>query len=59
MQCFGNNFRISFLFLQLLFDHEAKIELLYPCHCVSLNAKVEMAKELKINEVGVGLEINV
>lgn len=33
------------------------IKYLYPCHCVSLEAKIEMAKELKINEVGVGLEI--
>lgn len=33
------------------------IELMYPCHCVSLNAKIGMGKELKINEVGVGLEI--
>lgn len=35
------------------------IKLLYPCHCVSLNAKIEMAKSLDINEVGVGLEINI
>ena len=33
------------------------IELLYPCHCVSLIAKVEMAKRLPIREVGVGLNI--
>ena len=38
---------------------ENNIELLYPCHCVSLSAKIEMAKKLKINEVGVGLEINI
>jgi len=37
---------------------ENNIPLLYPCHCVSLNAKVEMAKKLDIQEVGVGLEIN-
>ena len=36
---------------------ENNIELLYPCHCISLKAKIEIAKELKINEVGVGLEI--
>ena len=36
-----------------------KPELLYPCHCISLEAKIEMGKELKINEVGVGLEINI
>ena len=35
------------------------IKYLYPCHCVSLTAKVEMAKQLKINEVGVGLEIEI
>ena len=34
------------------------ISLLYPCHCVSLQAKIKMAKELNINEVGVGLEID-
>ena len=33
------------------------IKYLYPCHCVSLNAKVEMAKQLEIHEVGVGLEL--
>ena len=38
---------------------ENNIELLYPCHCVSLEAKIEMSKELKINEVGVGLEIDI
>ena len=35
------------------------IKLLYPCHCVSLEAKVELAKQMKINEVGVGLEIDI
>ena len=35
------------------------IERLYPCHCVSLDVKIEMAKQLKINEVGVGLVIEV
>ena len=34
-----------------------RIGLLYPCHCVSLPVKAEMAKELDIREVGVGLEI--
>lgn len=37
---------------------ENNIRLLYPCHCVSLKAKIEMAKKLDIREVGVGLEIN-
>ena len=35
------------------------IELLYPCHCVSLEAKIEIAKQMKINEVGVGLELDI
>ena len=35
------------------------IKYLYPCHCISLEAKIELAKELKINEVGVGLEIEI
>ena len=35
------------------------IELLYPCHCVSLVAKIEIAKQMKINEVGVGLELDI
>ena len=34
------------------------IKLLYPAHCISLQAKIEMGKKLNINEVGVGLEIN-
>ena len=33
------------------------IKHLYPCHCVSLKAKIEMAKQLEIHEVGVGLEL--
>lgn len=36
---------------------ENNIKYLYPCHCISLEAKIEMAKQLKINEVGVGLEL--
>ena len=35
------------------------IELLYPCHCVSLEAKIEIAKQIPIHEVGVGLEIEI
>ena len=35
------------------------IKYLYPCHCVSLEAKIAMAKQVKIYEVGVGLEINI
>ena len=36
-----------------------KVELLYPCHCVSLAAKIEMGKALNIREVGVGLTISI
>ncbi len=35
------------------------ISLLYPCHCVSLEAKIEMGKSLMIHECGVGLQLNV
>ena len=42
-------------------DYLAKqdIELLYPCHCVSLCAKIEMGKRLPVREVGTGLELEV
>ena len=32
---------------------------LYPCHCVSLKAKIAMTKEMEIYEVGVGLTIEI
>lgn len=32
---------------------------LYPCHCISLKAKMEMGKVMDIKEVGVGLEVDV
>lgn len=51
---FDNDYRLKST-INYLKDNNIKY--LYPCHCVSLNAKVEMAKQLKINEVGVGLEI--
>lgn len=35
------------------------IKFLYPCHCVSLKAKIEMAKQMEIIEVGVGLELDI
>ena len=38
---------------------ENRVELIYPCHCVSLLAKIEMGKYLDIKEVGVGLSINI
>ncbi len=37
---------------------ENKVELIYPCHCVSLKAKIEMSKTLNIREVGVGLKLD-
>jgi len=38
---------------------ENSLKEIYPCHCVSLNAKIEMGKELEIKEVGVGLQLNI
>lgn len=38
---------------------ENRISRLYPCHCVSLAAKIAMAKELAIHEVGVGLILDI
>ena len=38
---------------------ENELKEIYPCHCVSLKAKIEMGKELDIKEVGVGLEIDI
>lgn len=35
------------------------ITYLYPCHCISLDAKIEMGKVLDIKEVGVGLELDI
>ena len=35
------------------------IDQLYPCHCVSLKAKIEMGKQLEIGEVGVGMELDI
>lgn len=37
---------------------QQNIKKFYPCHCVSLRAKAEMMKKLGVEEVGVGLEIN-
>ncbi len=53
---FENNDRLQKTIQYFKDNH---IELLYPCHCVSLDAKVEMAKQLKIHEVGVGLELDI
>lgn len=41
--------------IEYLKDNDIKF--LYPCHCVSLAAKIEMSKTLDIREVGVGLEL--
>lgn len=38
---------------------ENYIKEMYPCHCVSLNAKIEMGKKLNIKEVGVGLKLEI
>ena len=41
------------------FLKEAACGMLYPCHCVSLNAKHRMMAELPVAEVGVGLELEI
>ena len=51
---FENNERLQ---KTISYLKDCDIELLYPCHCVSLSAKIEMAKTLNIREVGVGLEL--
>ncbi|MCQ4727372.1 MBL fold metallo-hydrolase [Anaerotignum faecicola] len=38
---------------------DLKADKLYPCHCVCLKAKAKMINSMKIEEVGVGMEINV
>ncbi|MGN1344160.1 MAG: MBL fold metallo-hydrolase, partial [Traorella sp.] len=38
---------------------QCHIKTLYPCHCVSLQAKAQMMQQLHIEEVGVGLQIDV
>ena len=38
---------------------ENSIKELYPCHCVSLDSKIQMGKELEIKEVGVGLNLEI
>lgn len=37
----------------------SQIPLLYPCHCVSLESKIEMAKRMSIREVGVGMTLEI
>lgn len=41
----------------IIYFKDNNIKYLYPCHCVSLKAKIEIAKQLEIHEVGVGLEL--
>ena len=53
---FENNERLQ---KTIKYLKENNIEMLYPCHCVSLEAKIEMSKQIKINEVGVGLELGI
>ena len=38
---------------------ENRISRLYPCHCVSLAAKITMAGDLAIQEVGVGMVLDI
>ena len=52
---FDNNDRLK---NTIKYFKDNNISILYPCHCVSLKAKIEIAKEMNVNEVGVGLEIN-
>lgn len=47
------------LYKTIAYFKENNIESLYPCHCVSFNAKSEIHKYIPIQEVGVGLVINI
>ena len=47
------------LFSTIEYFKDNSLRLLYPCHCVSLEAKIEMGKELDVREVGVGLELEI
>ena len=42
--------------LKVLEDNNTFIDM---CHCVSLEAKIEIGKQMKVNEVGVGLELDI
>jgi 7,8-dihydropterin-6-yl-methyl-4-(beta-D-ribofuranosyl)aminobenzene 5'-phosphate synthase len=41
-------------------EHLQKLDIpeLYPCHCIDRNAKIEFAKTLKTNEIGVGFKLS-
>ena len=38
---------------------QQRIEALYPCHCVSLAAKIVLAKEMPVREVGTGMQLEI
>ena len=38
---------------------QQKIEMLYPCHCVSLAAMIVLAKEMPVSEVGTGMQLEI
>lgn len=41
----------------IAYFNRISVKALYPCHCVSLRVKCEMAKKLDLTEVGVGLQL--
>ena len=43
----------------IAYMQKQQIHQLYPCHCVSLVAKASMMQKLPVQEVGVGLEIEI
>lgn len=47
------------LYKTIEYFKENQLKEIYPCHCVSLKAKIEIGKELNIEEVGVGLELEI
>ena len=47
----------SSLFSTNLANDNYTLTNLYPCHCVSFDVKAEINKYIKVNEVGVGLKI--
>ncbi len=51
---FENDTRLS---RTVSYFKEQEIKHFYPCHCVSFEAKAEMSRSLKIEEVGVGMEL--
>lgn len=53
---FENNERLQ---KTISYLKENNITHLYPCHCVSLAAKIAIAEQIPIKEVGVGLSIEV